>query len=645
MGDISRGRERDPGMLARFTGQLLTDLAALQALIDRGGVESGKRRVGAEQEVFLVDRDWRPSPVAMEVLEAIEDDHFTTELALFNLEFNLDPLPLEGDALARLEADIDACLQKLRRVVQEHGAEVVLIGILPTLTAEHLSLRYMTPKPRYSALNEAVRALRGEDFHIRIKGRDELVVRHDNLMLEAFNTSFQVHYQVGADEFASKYNVAQLVAAPVLAAATNSPILLGRQLWSETRVALFQQAIDARPLAAGHRQGQPRVSFGSHWLESCATEIFRDDIARFRVLLGENEAEDAMALVEAGRAPQLHALRQHNGTVYRWNRPCYGVADGVAHLRIENRVLPAGPTVIDEVANAAFWLGLMEAGDDEFSDIPSRLPFEAARSNLLAAARGGLASEVHWLDSRRVAMRQLILDELLPAAHRGLEALGISSDDRRRYLKVIEERVASGQTGSRWLCDFADSLASDGGPPGSLAPLVAGVHRRQVDGAPCHTWGGRRTRSPLPRRGEYTRVRDVMSTDLITIGPDEPVELAASIMRWRRIRHIPVEDHGHRLLGLVSERSLLRQVATPPRPGVASPLIRDVMSGEPVTVSPETAIVDAIALMRAHRVSCLPVVDVDDLPVGILSERDIVAVAAPLLDAFLAEQPCASEEE
>ena len=618
---------------------MLEDLAALEALIARQGIESGERRIGAEQEVFLVDRTWRPAPLAMELLAALDDDHFTTELAQFNLEFNLDPLALTGEVFTQLEQDVDRYLQKLRRVAQEHAAEVVLVGILPTLTDEHLSLDFMTPKPRYRALNDAMLAMRGEQFRFRIKGRDELMIQHGNVMPEACNTSFQVHYQVSADEFAAKYNIAQLVTAPILAAATNSPLLLGRQLWHETRIALFQQATDARRLEAGHRQSQARVSFGSRWLESTVTEIFRDDIARFRVLLGEDEEENALAMVAAGEAPQLHALRQHNGTVYRWNRPCYGVAGGVAHLRIENRVLPAGPTVVDEVANAAFWVGLLEAGDSAFGDIPARMPFDAARGNFLATARKGLATEVHWLDARRLPVRELILKELLPVAHQGLEALGIRDRDRQRYLGIIEERVASGQTGSRWLRDFADSLAASSGPNRSLAPLVAGVHRRQVEGAPCHTWDGRRTRGPLPTAGDYTQVRDLMSTDLITIGPNDPVELAASIMRWRRIRHIPVEDRGHRLLGLVSERSLLRQIAAPNRSQSAPTLVRDVMSGELVTVTPETSIQHAIAVMRAHRVSCLPVVNAEGLPVGILSERDVIVIAAPLLDAFLADGP------
>ncbi len=621
--------------VATFTSQLLADLRALDALIESDRIESGRRRIGAEQEVFLVGDDWRPALIALEALEKLDDSHFTTELALYNLEFNLDPHLLEDRAFSRLEAEINSHLQRLRRVAQSLGCEAILIGILPTLTAEHLTLDSITPRPRYLALNQAVRRLRGEDFHFRIRGRDELVLRHDNVMPEACNTSFQVHYQVGAEEFARKYNVAQLVAAPVLAVATNSPILFDRQLWAETRIALFQQATDARP-TVGIRRSQPRVSFGSHWLESCITEIFREDIARFRTLIGEARPEDSIAVVESGEVPELHALRQHNGTVYRWNRPCYGVHDGIAHLRIENRVLPAGPTVIDEVANAAFWIGLMEAGDDAFGAIPQRLAFAEARSNFLAAARNGLRTEVGWLDGQRLSMTELVLEVLLPIAYQGLESLGIAEEDQRRYLDVIEARAASGQTGSRWLCDFANSLSGDHGPRQPMASLVAGAHRRQIEGSPGHTWATSHAGRPSPRSEDYKWVRNLMSTDLITIGPNQPVELAASIMRWRRIRHLPVEGHDHRLLGLVSERSLLNLVAARRKADEPPTLVRDVMSRELVTVTPSTELSEAVRRMRVNRVSCLPVVDDSGRSVGILSERDLISVAAPLLDRFLA---------
>jgi len=636
MGEKIRAVQRDPEELRRFTQHLLDDLTALERLVEKGGIESGVRRLGAEQEVFLVDEAWRPASIGEAVLAEVDDDHFTTELARFNLEFNLEPLPLTGAAFSQLEEDLDRHLSDLRRAARKHGGEVVLVGILPTLTSDHLTLDHMTPVPRYLALNSVLKQMRGEDFEFRIKGRDSLRIRHDNLMLEACNTSFQVHLQVSADEFARKYNLAQLLAAPVLGVATNSPILLDRQLWSETRIALFQQATDDRPPSDGLRRSQPRVSFGSRWVDSSITEIFREDIARFRVLLGEDTPEDAVAKVEAGEAPELYALRQHNGTVYRWNRPCYGVSDGQAHLRIENRVLPAGPTVVDEVANAAFWLGLMEGADSAYGDIAERLPFDSARRNFLAAARRGLATEVEWTSDRRLSMRELIVDELLPLAHQGLASLDVASEDRQRYLGIIEKRATSGRSGSRWMCDFADELSSSKGLQRPAAALVAGLHRRQTEGSPVHTWDSRRNRRERTAPDAHAVVMDLMSRDLITVGPDDPVELVASIMRWRRIRHLPVEDHRRRLLGLVSERSLLRLVACRPNQATTA---ADIMSRELITVTPKTPLYDAIALLKLHRVSCLPVVDDEFRAVGILSERDLIAAAAPVLETLYSPPP------
>ena len=341
MGEQQVQDDISPEQLRLFMRNLLDDLRALERMIEDDWIESGVRRVGAEQEMFLVGPGWRPAPIATEVLAAIEDPRFTTELAKFNLEGNLDPVVFGKGCLSQIEAQLEELVGLARDGARECGGEIALCGILPTLRKSDLGLDNMAPVPRYFALNRAMNKLRGGSYDFQIKGMDELIVKHDSVMLESCNTSFQVHFQVAADEFAKLYNIAQVVAAPVLAACTNSPLLFGRRLWRETRIALFQQAVDTRSTSHDLRVRQPRVSFGRQWVKESATELFREDIARFKILLGGDTDEDPFAEIRAGRPPKLQALRLHNGTVYRWNRPCYGITEGKPHLRIENRYVPS----------------------------------------------------------------------------------------------------------------------------------------------------------------------------------------------------------------------------------------------------------------------------------------------------------------
>ncbi|MFG0275369.1 MAG: glutamate-cysteine ligase family protein [Phycisphaerales bacterium] len=353
----------DADRSARFMRRLLDDLRALERMIEAGQVERGVRRIGAEQELVLVDARWDPAPYAVDVLERLDDPSITTEVARFNLECNLDPLPLEGDCFARMEAALHAALGRIRDAAAPDGARPVLTGILPTLRLAHLGRDNITPRPRYYALDDAISAARRGKYEIYIKGADELTLSHDSVMLEGLNTSFQVHYQVAPEEFAPVYNIAQAVAAPVLAACANSPVLFGKRLWRETRIAIFQQVVDTRGDTPHGRDSVARVRFGERWINRSALEIFHDDVARFRALLvPEDSGEDSLAELEAGRIPKLRALQAFNSTVYRWNRACYGVTGGVPHLRIEGRIFPAGPTVLDEVATAAMWIGLLAAG-------------------------------------------------------------------------------------------------------------------------------------------------------------------------------------------------------------------------------------------------------------------------------------------
>lgn len=631
---------RDAEQQRYFTRCLLRDLEALEFMLERGLIESDTRRVGAEQELFLVDRGFRAAPRALDLLERLRDSHFTTELALYNLEFNLDPFLFEGDCLRRMHDDIEGLLGLARREARALGLDVVLTGILPTLRLEDVTLDNMTPNPRYRAINEVLARLRGGAFRFRIKGTDELRLEHDNMMLESCNTSFQVHLQVTPERFAHFYNVAQLVAAPVLAAAANSPLLFGRRLWRETRLALFQQSIDTRAEDLDERELLPRVSFGSRWVEDSVLDIYREDVARFRALLGGENYEDPFEALDAGRAPQLLALRLHTGTIYRWNRACYGISDGRPHLRIENRVLPAGPTPADEVANAAFWFGLMHGLAEELEDVPSRMDFDVARSNLLAAARLGLDAQLTWLHGRAVPAERLILDELLPIARKGLLEQQLVSTDVDTYLGILAERVHSGRTGACWQIRSLEEMKRQPGArlQQALAALVAASIWEQEKGErPGHEWPLACLEDAGAAFGvHYGTVASFMTRDLFTVHQDELVDLAASVMDWKHIRHVPVEDDQHRLVGLITHRTLLR-FFTRVSPEERSVPVSELMARDPLTVTPDTPTLDAIALMKKHHVSCLPVVRPDGRLVGIVTEQDFMDIAAVLLEQKLRE--------
>jgi len=625
-------RELDAERLREFTRKLLADLRALELLLDHGFVETGVRRIGVEQELFLVDRRWRPAPVAMELIERIGDGHFTTELARFNLEFNSDPLVFEGDCLSRLERQMAELLGKARAAADGLDIELVMVGILPTLEKSDLTLANMTPKPRYFALNDAMRRLRGSDYEFHIKGLDELIVSHDSVMVEACNTSFQAHFQSGPEEFVELYNLTLALAAPVLAVACNSPLLFGRRLWRETRIALFQQSVDHRAATPHLRELAPRVSFGRRWLDGSVLEIFREDIARFRVLLAAEIDEDPFAAIRANRIPELQALRLHNGTIYRWARPCYGILDGKAHLRIENRILPAGPSLLDEVANAAFWFGLLAGASREYGDIRARLDFDRVQENFLAAARLGLRARFGWLDRDDVPAEELVLGELLPLAREGLRVKGIDDADADRYLGVVEERVRTGRGGAQWQLDSLAGMRGEGLAAERLAALTAATAAAQRQGQPVHEWPLARLADAGGWEQHFTRVEQFMSTDLFTVGPEDVVDLVAAIMDWKNIHYVPVEDAHHRLLGLVTHRQLLRLLGQGASAPGARPLpVSEVMKRELVTAPPGMSALEAMALMRERRVGCLPVVQEGRLT-GIVTEHDFLRVAGQLLE-------------
>lgn len=618
-----------------FTKAILRDLQALEAMLERGMIESGIRRIGAEQELFLVNDGWRPAPVGVQVLEHLGPP-FTAELARFNLELNLPPMVFEGPVFSRLESELERQLVRVREAAALEDARVVLTGILPTLAKSDLGMENITPKQRYYALNEAVgRMMGGKPYRLRIEGTDELHVEHDSVMLEACNTSCQVHLQVEADEFARMHNAAQAAIGPVLAAAVNSPMLFGRRLWSETRIALFQQSLDTRSPSLDMRELSARVRFGDQWIRESVLELFQEDLARFRVLLAAKVDEDPMAVLDAGGVPRLDALQLFNGTVYRWNRPCYGICEGKPHLRIECRALPSGPSVVDEVANAAFWLGSVMGIVAECGDVAGKLDFDDAKGNFHAASKLGLKAGLHWTEGESVPAPRLILDRLLPLAREGLQECGVAADDIDRYLGVIHDRVKTLTTGSRWMVRSLSHMKQQGSRSEQLCAVTAAMVRYQQTGQPVHTWELARAPGPRDWESSYHRVEQYMTTHLFTVHEDELIDLVAFLMDRKQIRHVLVEDDDHRLTGIVSYRSLLRIIAQED-PGARDRPVREIMECNPVTANPETTTLEAIELLRKHKVSCLPVVKEDKL-VGIVSERDFMPIAYHLLEERLSQ--------
>ncbi|HEY0728014.1 MAG TPA: hypothetical protein VGD38_08110, partial [Pyrinomonadaceae bacterium] len=425
MGQHNVEQEIDETKAQVFMKALLEDLRALAFMLEDGRVESGVTRIGAEQEMFLVDRYFRPAPVSLEVLKHANDARLTTEIARFNLEANLTPLELANSCFTQMEQELTTLIELARNSAATQGADVLLSGILPTLQRSDLTLDNLTPVARYHQLNRGVIGLRGGPLSIHIKGLDELQLTHDNIMMESCNTSFQVHFQSSPREFANHYNVAQAITAPVLAAAVNSPLLFGQRLWQETRVALFQHSTDERSRTQLARNQPTRVSFGDRWLRDSVVELFHDQITRFRTIMITQPDENPFAVLARGETPLLSALRMHNGTVWRWNRACYGVTGGVPHLRIENRALPSGPTIVDEIANAAFFAGLMSVLPEAYGVIANRMSFDDAKLNFFRAARHGLDAHFQWIDGHNHSAASLILDELLPLAQEGLASSGV----------------------------------------------------------------------------------------------------------------------------------------------------------------------------------------------------------------------------
>jgi len=599
----------------KFIRQLLNDIEALEFMIDNNLIESGITRIGAEQEFCLVDKHWRPAKNAQDLLPLIDDTHFTTELARYNLEINLDPFTLQKNCFELMQNQLDSLLKKATSVCDAQQTKILLTGILPTISKSELMFDYMTQSPRYWAMNEVIKKARGSDITLKIRGVDELLVVHDSVLFEACNTSFQLHLQIDPKDFTKSYNWAQAISGPVLSVSANSPLLLGRELWSETRIALFQQSIDTRNASYALKNQEARVSFGNQWSKGTAADIFKNDLANHKILLAKDIEQNALEELEQGSTPKLNALNLNNGTLYRWNRPCYGVGGGKPHLRIENRYIPSGPTVLDEMANFAYWVGLMVGRPPRYDDMKTQMDFRDAKANFIKAARYGKESMLRW-DGEIRSTYDLTLNTFLPMARSGLQKVGINQSDIDRLLHVIERRTLT-QTGAQWTTAQYRTLNKKMKSDNALVQLTKAMHKNQESGASVDKW-------PIEENLNVVEdaflVGHIMSTNVFSVNDNDHADLATSIMAWKNIHHVPVEDESGQLSGLLTWTHMKKHKSQGKGKTL---LVGEIMAKDVSSVSPNTEITEAIAIMKKNEYGCLPIVQ-DNQIVGIITIKNVL---------------------
>ncbi|MFI9276086.1 glutamate-cysteine ligase family protein [Kitasatospora sp. NPDC052896] len=481
----------------QYRRKLQSCLEALDRMLREGRFDRPRAVMGLEIELNLADEQGLPVLGNEQVLSAIGSSDFQTELGQFNIEVNIAPHRLTGHVFEELREEIDTGLRYADRQAAEAGARIVMVGVLPTLALEHTGLDAMSHNNRYSLLSDQIMAARGEDIALDIEGVEHLVLESVTMVAEAAATSLQLHLQVTPDRFASVWNAAQAISAVQVALGANSPFLFGRELWRETRPVLFQQACDTRSAELKAQGVRPITWFGERWVDS-ALDLFTENLRYFPALLPICDDEDPVKVLASGGVPALREMRLHNGTIYRWNRPVYDVADGVPHLRVENRCLPAGPTVADTLANAAFYYGLVRVLAEQPRPIWSRLPFARADQNFHTAARHGIEALLHWPRQGRGArggpaelpVTDLVLGELLPLAHQGLDAWGVQPADRDRYLGIIEQRCLRRTNGAAWQAATVHRLRERYGMDRTTA--LATMTRRYMEymrgGEPVHSW-------------------------------------------------------------------------------------------------------------------------------------------------------------
>jgi len=597
-----------------YMRHLLRDIQALDRMIETHAFEKGRQRIGAEQELCMVDAHGHPSSEAYRLLDELPQA-FTYEIGRFNLEANLDPFDLDAQAFQKTGRQLRQLLEKLREVGDRHGMRPILTGILPTIRPCHLTEKHRVPLERFDVLNEALLRSRGGQFELNISGTDELTAALQSVMYEAANTSWQLHLQIDPNDFAEAYNWAQYISAPVLAATANSPLLFGRELWHETRIALFQQSIDTRRSANQVRDRHNRVNYGREWLTGSPALLFKDNITRFPLLLTGDVQEDSVQLLEEGRIPKLRALNLHNGTIYSWNRACYGISDtGYPHLRIENRYVPGGPTVVDEMANFAFWVGIMKAMPERYATLQDDLPFQVAKSNFYQAARSSLHATINW-NGHHKPVQAVLLEELLPLAEEGLQKVGLSEEEINQHLNIIERRCSTKGNGACWIIRNFRPIAANFGAGVAVREITEAMLHGQRADIPVHNWPDIDSGRVYRLRKGLNSVGNLMKTDLYTVRDAEPVSLAHAIMKWKKVRHLPVEDEHGNLVGLITKSNLNGFDEE------AAQEITQIMVRELITVDQHTPLQEAARLLKEHNIGCLPVVRKGQI-IGMLTDTD-----------------------
>jgi Glutamate-cysteine ligase family 2(GCS2) len=470
----------------RYREKVQRCLEAFAAMLRDSEFASDPPSMGMEIELNLVDEAGRPAMRNAAVLDAIADERWATELAQCNIEVNLPPFPLAAKSLGALEQTIRDALNDADARARRQGARLMLIGILPTLREADLTESALSANPRYRLLNEQILTARGgEHMHLDIDGVERLRTHHDSISPEAACTSAQYHLQVSPEDFGAYWNASQMIAGVQAALAANSPFLFGRELWAETRIPLFEQATDTRAKELREQGVRPRVWFGERWIDS-VLDLFEENSRYFSPLLPVCEDDEPLEQLARGEAPGLEELTLHNGTIYRWNRPVYDIAQGRPHLRVENRVLPAGPTVADTMANGAFYYGLVRALADEERPPWNRMSFHAAATNLRRGARHGMDAMLAWPGVGEIRVTDLVLRWLLPQAAAGLDRWGVDGVVRDRLLGIIEQRCLARRNGATWQARTVHAIGGD--RPEALRLMVQRYIEHMHSNAPVHTW-------------------------------------------------------------------------------------------------------------------------------------------------------------
>jgi hypothetical protein len=486
MGEEVEAQEFSRADRTRHREKVRRNLDVFARMLREERFDTDDPMTGLEVELNLVDEHGDPALKNAEALEAIASPDFQTELGQFNIEINVPPAKLRENGLTTFENTLRDSLNDAEAKSAAVGAHMVMIGILPTLAEGHMAVDSLSANPRYRLLSEQILNARGEDITISIDGPERLQTSSDSIVPEAACTSTQFHVQTSPDQFAAYWNASQAIAGVQLAVAANSPYLLGKELWRETRIPLFEQATDTRSEELKAQGVRPRVWFGERWITS-VFDLFEENVRFFPALLPVTEDEDPLEVLESGGTPQLSELRLHNGTIYRWNRPVYDIAKGVPHLRVENRLLAAGPTVADTMANAAFYFGLVRAVAESERPLWSQMSFSAAEENFHVAAQQGVEAQIYWPGVGQVRATELILRRLLPMAHEGLDTWGAAPEERDRLLGIIEQRCLTGVTGAEWFVrrmKQRSDLERYAALRATLLEYRDGMHTNE----PVHTW-------------------------------------------------------------------------------------------------------------------------------------------------------------